>query len=588
MAERATALSVFQQRWRHLGALLLMSCYVLLGAIVPSRLEASSGGRSLSPGPFEIQLQADGKPVVGALVHLGGRFAATAGEGKVVFDGVPAGEYELRVEHCDYERHDQQIRLPAGQREPLTVMLTPAPVHDVQGTVVFGDTSQPVPGAYVTLEPVDVYASSRGVFNLTADWEGQFHILDIPGGSYRARVQMPGCEEVVSTVSIPPSDETLTLPILRTTEPGSLSLTLVDSVSGSPIAEAEVLLAEAAPLGEIARAISGADGTVRFDDLALGQLNWSDEAGRLLVSRDRATVHVEAEGYVPTNILVSLRSGANRVVRVNPASEQPEAEPNNDLAHAQAICTGAPVRLRIPENGDQDVFTLRLDEPTMLHIEVGPKNPIDTFVELLDGAGEPVATAPCYRGQTIRIVRGVLAGTYYVRVTEWGNNGSSQEDLNLLVTADVAVDPLEPNDREVSARLLRPGARARGAILPAGTSDFYRIEIERPGTARFFVPSHGLDRALSVRDEAGVVIGSKPVYARQALDLRVPLHRGRYTVELTEWGNNAESSEPYELRFDFAPDDGIQDPTRGKRLAASRTLEPGTLVGATINPAAGR
>ena len=280
-----------------------------------------------------------------------------------------------------------------------------------------------------------------------------------------------------------------------------------------------------------------------------------------------------------------MRGRSDRVVRVNPTDEQLATEPNNDLAHAQAVRTGAPVRLQIAEKGDQDIFVLRLDEPTMLRIEVGPKNPIDVSLALLDGTGQAVATSNCYRGQTALIVRrGVLAGTYYVRVTEWGNNGSSREDLNLLITADVAVDPLEPNDREVSARLLRPGARARGTILPAGTSDYYRIEVERPGTARFFVPSHGLDRELFVRDEAGTVLGHRPVYARQNLDLHVPLQRGRYTAELREWGNNAESSEPYELRFDFAPDDGVQDPQRGKRLTASRTLEPGAVVGATINP----
>jgi len=565
----------------------LLSCFswlVLLATLLPNSREAVSAERTRSPGPFEVQVQADGKPVIGALVHLGGRFVATAHEGKVVFDGVPAGTYALRIDHAGFQRHEQQVQLPAGQREPLAVTLTPAPVHDFQGTVVFGDTSQPVPGAQLTLEPVDVRASARGVFNLSTDWKGQFRLLDIPGGDYHARVQMPGCREVVSTVSIPPAEEMLILPILRTTEPGSLSLTLVDSVSGAPVAGAEVVLAEAAPLGEIARTSSGDDGAVQFNDLALGQLNWADETGHLAVCRDRATAHIEAEGYEPTSILVSLRGRANRVVRVNPIDEQPEAEPNNDLAGAQAIRTGAPVRLRIAQRGDQDVFVIRLDEPTMLHLEVGPKTPIDTTLELLDGTGKSLAAKSCYRNQTVRIVRGVLAGTYYVKVTEWGNNHFSDEDLILRITADAAVDPLEPNDRAVSARLLLPGQRARGTILPRGTSDFYRLEIDRPGTARFVVPKHGLERELVVRDDAGEVLGSSRVYARQILELQVPLHAGRYTAELRHWGNRAESSEPYELSFDFAPDDGVQDPERGNRLTAVRTLDPGTLVGATINP----
>lgn len=581
MAETSKSLFIAPQR---LGSLLLFLCLARLGAMLLNPLEAASQEPRTAPGPFEIQLHVEDEPVVGALVHLGGRFAATASEGKVVFDGVPAGQYDLYIEHYGYERHDQQVQLPAGRRETLTITLLPAPVFDVQGIVILGDTSQPVPGAHLTLEPIDVRASSQGVFNLATDWEGRFLALDVPGGSYRARVQMQGCKEAVSMISIPPPDERLTLPILRTTEPGGLSLTLVDSVSGLPVVGAKVLLAEAAPLGEIGRATSGNDGTVRFNDLALGRLNWSNEAGLLPVSRDRATVRIEAEGYEPTNILVSLRSGSNRVVRVNPTSEQVEVEPNSSLTDAQAIRTGAPLRLRISENGDQDLFVLRLDEPTMLRIEVGPKNPIATSLELLDGSATVVAVKNCYPGQTALIVRGVLGGTYYIKVTEWGNNGSSQEYLSLLVTADLAVDPLEPNDDIAGARLLRPGARARGTILPTGSSDYYRFEIERPGMARFFVPSHSLDRELSVRDEAGTVLGHHAVYRGQDLDLRVALQRGRHTVELREWGNNSESSEPYELRFDFAPDDGVQDPVRGKRLAASRTLEPGALVGATINP----
>ena len=537
-----------------------------------------------APGPCEILLQAEKKPVAGALVHLGGRFAATASDGKVVFDGVPAGQYVLHIKHVNFEAFDRQVELRAGRREPLVITLLPSPVVDVKGIVTLSDTSQAVPGAHVTLEPVEVRASSQGVFNLSTDWDGRFLALDVPAGKYQARIRKQGCREVVSTISIPPLDDELQLSIGRTTESGSLSLTLVDSVSGAPLSGANVLLAEAVPLGEIAKATSKVDGTVQFNNLSVGLLNWADEAGLLPVSRDRATVKIDAEGYEPTAILVSLRNETTRVVRVNPKKEQIEIEPNNSLADAQAIRTGAPVRLHISEPGDQDIFALRLDEPTMLRIEVGPKNPIEIQLALLDSTGTVAAVASTYAGRTTLIVRGVLAGTYYIRVTEWGNNGASEEALHLLVTADLAVDPLEPNDSMAGARLLRPGACARGTLLPTGTSDFYRFEIERPGMARFFVQRHALERELLVRNETGTVLGRQAVYSNRDLDLRVALHRGRHTVELREWGNNAESSEPYELRFDFAPDDGVQDPARSTRLTASRTLKPGSLVGATINP----
>ena len=553
-------------------------------ALVAAPAAPAAQAARIAPGPVEVVVRAAEKPVVGALVRLGGRFAATASEGSVTFDGVPAGEFEFSVEHRSFARHAEMVRLPAGHRAPLTIELFPAPVFTVDGAVVLDGTEQTVPGAHLTLEPLDVGATVKGVFDLATNQDGRFRILDIPGGIYRARVRMPGAEEAVYEVAIPVPEGELALSITRSTEPGALALTVLDSVGGAPVAGAEVTLAEAWPMGEIARATTAADGGVRFADLALGRLNWADSEGKLAVSRDRATVRIEAEGYEPTCKLVSLRAGAPLVVQLNPTDEQIEVEPNAGIAGAQPLRTGAPMRLRIQERGDEDVFVLRLEEPARLRIEVGPDNPIQTHIHLLAGDGNPLAESGAHPGGTNAIVRGVLAGTYYIKITEWGNNEASDKDLRLLVTRDVAVDPLEPNDQLLTARLLRLGERARGTILPTGTSDFYRFELDRPGTARFFVPGHPLQREAIVRDEAGKVLGSVGVHGGTNLDLFVPLPRGRHTVELREWGNNDESTEPYELRFDFLPDDGVQDPERTGRLTASRTLAPGTLVGATINP----
>ncbi len=449
------------------GFVLCFLNLVLLGTLVLFPREAAAQPR-IAPGPFIIELQVAGKPVAGALVQLGGRFSATASQGKVVFDGVPAGQYKLRVEHKDHELIDREIDLPAGKREALVVNLVAASVVEVKGIVVLSDTGQPVPGAHLTLVPNVVKASSQGVFNLATNWQGRFLALDVPTGIYQARVQKPGCRERTCTVTIPPANDELVLSLERTTQSTSLSLTLVDSVSGNPLSGADVLLAEAAPLGEIARATSKADGTVSFADLSIGRLNWPDESGVLRVSRDRVTARIEAEGYEPTAILVSLHEGATRVISVNPTTGQVEVEPNNSLAEAKRLRTGAAVELKISERGDQDFFVLRLDEPTMLRIELGPKNPIETQVSLLDYSGKPVALVSAYAGRNAVIVRGVLAGTYYIKVNEWGNNGASESALTLTVTADVAVDPLEPNDSVAGARLLRPGAHARGTILPAG------------------------------------------------------------------------------------------------------------------------
>jgi hypothetical protein len=108
-----TKILIFAPRCRlYFKSLLFFSLLVMLDAVLPNSLEAASLEPRTAPGPFEIQIQIEGKPVVGALVYLGGRFAATANEGKVVFDGVPAGEHKLIIKHYDYEHYEQRVRLP--------------------------------------------------------------------------------------------------------------------------------------------------------------------------------------------------------------------------------------------------------------------------------------------------------------------------------------------------------------------------------------------------------------------------------------------------------------------------------------------
>nr|MCU0937335.1 hypothetical protein [Gammaproteobacteria bacterium] len=124
-----------------------------------------------------------------------------------------------------------------------------------------------------------------------------------------------------------------------------------------------------------------------------------------------------------------------------------EAEPNDTLATAQEVRTGAPVTLTLDRNGDHDVFRVRLAHPARLTVTVGPQNPLETYLRLHDAEGKLLQEKGAHVGQENRIERWVGAGTFYVEVSEWGDNASDPEKtLTLTVTREDAVDPREPND----------------------------------------------------------------------------------------------------------------------------------------------
>jgi hypothetical protein len=90
-----------------------------------------------NPGPFAVNVknQADGKPLGGVYVLLGGRQAISDIAGAATFDGVPAGKYTLVIAHPDFDRVERTEDLPAGARKPLDLVLTPRVTTPVSGTV---------------------------------------------------------------------------------------------------------------------------------------------------------------------------------------------------------------------------------------------------------------------------------------------------------------------------------------------------------------------------------------------------------------------------------------------------------------------
>ncbi len=555
---------------------------------IASRAEEAPGGSArTAPGPVQVAVRTeDGKPVADAYVRLGGRVAATGADGTAVFDGVPGGNTPLVVEDRRFERFQKALRLPDGRRDPVEITLVPVVLAAFGGRITLQDHGGPLAGARVVLTPAAVPAAQQGPCRFMTTWDGTFRVPELPPGRYRADVSAAGCVPRVLDAEIKPGMADLEWTLERETREAQMTVAVRDAATGKGIPGARVVLAESGTRGKIAEGTSGDDGTLAFRGLRTGRLNWEDAKGNLAASRRAVTLLAEREGYETTLVNASLDASSAAAVAMNPAAKIAEAEPNGDPATATPIRTGAPVEFRIDKLGDRDFFRFRVAYPSAVKVVVGPKNPLETYVFLLDARGRVLQQRGVEAGADNVIEAGVLAaGEYLLDVSEWNSNNSSLDPVTLRVLATPAPDALEPDDAASAARIIQPGEEVRLTLAPYSDTDWYRFEVRRPSHVRVTMPAHPVERYVFFRDEAGTVAGQAGAESGRPLELAVALHPGTWTLDVSEWNHNGESVEPCMLRLEQIEDDGVNDPPQEPgRAAAVRTLAAGERAGGTIFP----
>ena len=419
------------------------------------------------------------------------------------------------------------------------------------------------------------------------DFDGQFKFLGLAPGRYQVRLDAPGAAPWLRELEVGVQPVELEMEALS--RAARVAVRVVDAISGRALPGVQLQLAEVWPGALLGDARTDASGAAVFAELALGSLNWRDAQDRVGRSRGPATLHAELEGYEASVMPVVLGVSNEPVeVRLNPLTLQREQEPNNDLASAQPIRTGAPVQLAIEPVGDVDVFAFRLQHPAEVSLRIAAGGGIQTLLTLFDGEGNRIADKGAQAGIENLISGQVLvAGRYFVEVSEWGRDAASAEPLQLTVEATPAVDPREPNDSLAEASPLALLEQASGLTWPRGDRDRYRIELPRPGVLQVEEAGADYQRKISLLDLAGATVGDVGAQAGRPARLVRELPAGVYFIEIGEWGDDAVSRSPYRLTHAFMPDDDVGE-VGGAVAPTTRRLALGSAVGATLLPSVDR
>ena len=151
-------------------------------------------------------------------------------------------------------------------------------------------------------------------------------------------------------------------------------------------------------------------------------------------------------------------------------------EPNDTRYQATPIVSGSPRVSYLSTVGDFDYYQFTVSSPQHVRIDLEVPATLSCALQLftnldfgfyLDGVAEPGA------GVDQRLESTLAAGTYYILVS-----GSPADDVNsytLTLTAPLAGDDFEPDNRTAGAKALPLGTTVSSFIFTRNDEDWYRI-----------------------------------------------------------------------------------------------------------------
>ncbi len=526
-----------------------------------------------------------GAGIADVVVHVDDSYGITDSQGRLQLP-LPSGVHRIRIRHRGYVDYVRQTDSKSGKR--LNILLHRIESLSLRGKVTTSD-GLPVAGADLTWKLTGVDRPIWEPMTISTNEKGEYVLEELPVGAYDVQVSAPGFETrrqpaVIAKQRVDLLDFTLdAVPNTRRT----VNVLLIDGATGQPLRDVDVILEEAPGSGSITYGKSDSRGHV--------QLHYSEgidnhvRNGHLLLSNGRLVARAHKKGYVDGYAI--LNAGQQKKLRIllYPQRSRSETEPNDRRESANLLHPGERVSFHVDKVGDRDWFFFELAIAQRITLSVDAA-PIETYVRLLDAQGDLLQRQGAGRGSANRWSAFLKPGRYYVQVEEWGKNEASEQELGLSFETEVTADASEPNDEWQQATTVQAGQVVRGYLAPAEDIDWFKLHIVRAGRLRLQMPPHPLERYLTLfaASDKDHALARQGAGRKNSLLLTYPVSPGDYLIQLSEWGRNEASTQPWKLSVQLLPDDAVVDPTFTAKPEAVRHLPLDGSAAATIWPTGDR
>ena len=198
---------------------------------------------------------------------------------------------------------------------------------------------------------------------------------------------------------------------------------------------------------------------------------------------------------------------------------------------------------------DRDVFSVDLPGAGVLRIQ--SMGPMQRHVQVFDPRGNLLIEQGAYENR-LQDLSWHAAGpqTVFVQMREWGDNSYSALPYSMRVWFERAdeIDYVQRNEDFDHAVPVVAGDTLYGSYLPLGDQDFYVVDVDFPGVLEIAVHS-AHQTHLRIYDGARNMVAETGAYENRVARLSPEVNQGRYYILVSEWGNNAASTQPYELKL---------------------------------------
>jgi hypothetical protein len=236
-------------------------------------------------------------------------------------------------------------------------------------------------------------------------------------------------------------------------------------------------------------------------------------------------------------------------------------EPNPTLGKARPIHATGSLRATILPRGDRDLYRVDVARHGELEVRIVPPKNLEVWLEVWNEEVQRIAGPflPARRGyENFASIDLPEPGTYFLKLGDRNDAERAVEPYALESTFRPSPDGHEPNPDGASAAKVSLGEAVRGAILPRGDRDWYRVEVAAAGKLAVSVTAapKGMTLRVDLRDEAGRRIAGPVAASRAGAGLSVEAAlpaAGRYLIQVGAKNDAERAIEPYDLTATFAP-----------------------------------